>query len=65
MKNFLREISNEDLIAKEAMYHNTCRRAYTRKVAQTSEEAETGRSEQQETHTKSLCFYLQLCGFSN
>ena len=51
------------------MYHNVCRRAYSRKVAQTSEEAEAGRSEQQETHKSILILFAtmwiqQLIGIS-
>lgn len=59
-EKLLREIRNKDLIAREAMYHNTCRRVYTRKMAQTSEEAEAGTSEQQEAHMKTFEF---ICNY--
>ena len=59
-EELLLEIQGQDLIAKEAQYHTSCRKEYTRKLERNVLKSETVGAEEQRAHTLAL---EQLCKF--
>ena len=50
-EELLLEIQRQDLIAKEAQYHTSCRKEYTRKLKRNVLKSETVGAEEQRAHT--------------
>ena len=61
-EELLLEIQGQDLMAKEAQYHTSCRKEYTRKLERNVLKSGTVGAEEQRAHTLAL---EQLCKFSD